>query len=294
MELRQMELGRMGVWYAADKLEPAQWIDWITTVERFGYDMQWYSEATGFESMALGSFLLCQTTRLKLGSSIANIYARDAIASRNGTKTLNRISNNRYVLGLGVSHVPLVERFRGHQYGRPVATMRSYLEQMRAGQDDADSLPVVIAALGPRMLELAAELTWGAIPYNVTPEHTAHARSILGPDKWLVVEQKICLEPDAGKALELARNELSRYMVLPNYRNNWLRHGFTEAELQDGGSERFLNAMVVWGSQATIEARLQEHFDAGATQVCIQPVHPQGDVERAKAMLEAFAPSHAS
>ena len=289
-----MDIGKLGVWYGADKLEPAQWIKWITTVERLGYDTQWYSEATGFESMALGSFLLCQTSRLKLGSSIANIYARDAIASRNGAKSLNRLSNDRYILGLGVSHVPLVERFRGHHYGRPVATMRSYLEQMQAGQDDADALPVVVAALGPRMLELAAELTWGAIPYNVTPEHTAHARSILGPDKLLVVEQKICLEPDSSKALALARNELSRYMVLPNYRNNWLRHGFTEADLQDGGNERFLNAMVVWGSQATIEARLQEHFDAGATQVCIQPVHPQGDVERALAMLEAFAPSPAS
>ncbi len=289
-----MELGKMGVWYAADKLDSAQWTDFITTVERLGYDTQWYSEAMGFESMALGSFLLCQTTRLKLGSSIANIYARDAIASRNGTKTLNRISNDRYILGLGVSHVPLVERFRGHQYGRPVATMRSYLEQMRADQADADELPVVVAALGPRMLELAAELTWGAIPYNVTPQHTAQARSILGPDKWLAVEQKICLEADAGKALELARSELSRYMVLPNYRNNWLRQGFTEADLQDGGSERFLHAMVVCGSQAAIEARIQEHMDAGATQVCIQPVHPQGDVERAKAMLEAFAPNATS
>jgi probable F420-dependent oxidoreductase len=286
-----MELGAMGVWYAADKLEPAQWIDFVATVERLGYDTQWYSEATGYESMALGSFLLSNTSRLKLGSSIANIYARDAVASRNGMKTLGRISNDRYVLGLGVSHIPLVERFRGHHYGRPVATMRSYLEQMRADQANADTWPVVIAALGPRMLELAAELTRGAIPYNVTPDHTAQARAILGPDKWLAVEQKICLETNTNRALELARSELSRYMVLPNYRNNWLRLGFTEVDLQDGGSERFLNAMVVWGNEATISARIQEHFDAGATQVCIQPVHPPGDIDRAKAMLEAFAPA---
>ena len=286
-----MELGAMGVWYAADKLEPADWIDFVTTVERLGYDTQWYSEATGYESMALGSFLLSNTSRLKLGSSIANIYARDAVASRNGMKTLSRLSNDRYVLGLGVSHIPLVERFRGHHYGRPVATMRSYLERMRADQANADTWPVVIAALGPRMLELAAELTRGAIPYNVTPDHTAQARAILGPDKWLAVEQKICLETNTNRALELARGELSRYMVLPNYRNNWLRLGFTEVDLQDGGSERFLNAMVVWGNEATISARIQEHFDAGATQVCIQPVHPPGDIDRAKAMLEAFAPA---
>lgn len=286
-----MESGTLGVWYAADKLQPAQWIDFVQTVERLGYDTQWYSEAMGFESMALGSFLLSHTTQLKVGSSIANIYARDAVASRNGLKTLNRISNDRFILGLGVSHVPMVERFRGHAYGRPMATMRYYLEQMQAEQADADSWPLVIAALGPRMLELAAELTRGAIPYNVTPQHTAQARAILGPDKWLAVEQKICLEADAGKAFALARAELSRYMVLPNYRNNWLRLGFSEADLQDGGNERFLNAMVVWGNETTIGARIQEHFDAGATQVCIQPVHPPGDIERAKAMLAAFAPA---
>jgi probable F420-dependent oxidoreductase len=289
-----MELGGLGVWYAADKLTPAQWIDFVSTVERLGYDTQWYSEAMGFESMALGGFLLSHTTRLKFGSSIANIYARDAIASRNGMTTLNRVSDERYILGLGVSHIPLVERFRGHHYGRPVATMRSYLTQMRAEQSDADTWPVVLAALGPRMLELAAELTRGAIPYNVTPEHTARARAILGPDKWLVVEQKVCLEPDPAVALELARAELSRYLVLPNYRNNWLRLGFTEAELENGGSERFLNAMVVWGSVETIQARLREHLDAGATQVCIQPVHPPGDVARAKAMLTALAPGGVS
>ena len=285
-----MQAGSLGVWYGADKLEPAQWIDFVTTVERLGYDTQWYSEAMGFESMAFGSFLLANTQRLKIGSSIANIYARDAIASRNGLKTLGRVSNDRYVLGLGVSHVPLVERFRGHTYGKPVAAMRHYLEQMRAEQPDADTWPVVIAALGPRMLELAAELTQGAIPYNVTPEHTAQARSILGPGKWLAVEQKFCLAGDPAEALELARTELSRYMVLPNYTNNWRRLGFSESDLQDGGNARFLNAMVVWGDEAAVRARVREHFDAGATQVCLQPVHPQGDLASAKAMLTALAP----
>ena len=140
------------------------------------------------------------------------------------------------------------------------------------------------------MLELAAELTQGAIPYNVTPEHTAQARAILGPDKWLAVEQKFCLESDPGKALELARAELTRYMVLPNYVNNWRRLGFSESDLQDGSDARFLNAMVVWGDEAAVRARVREHFDAGATQVCLQPVHPQGDLASAKAMLTALAP----
>lgn len=291
MAEKDMDLGKMGVWCGADKLTPAEWADYITVVERLGYGTQWYSESTGFESMAFGSYLLSLTKTLNVGSSIANIYARDATASRNGLMTLGATSGNRYVLGLGVSHVPLVEGFRGHNYGRPVATMRAYLEAVRADQASADELPLVIAALGPRMLELAAELTRGAIPYNVTPAHTAKAREILGPGKWLAVEQKICLEADSKVAFDLAKKELKRYMPMPNYRNNWLRQGFSEADLADGGNERFLNGMVVWGSQATIEQRIQEHFDAGADHVCIQPVHAPGDLDAAKGMLEAFAPA---
>lgn len=285
-----MKLGRMGVWYAADKLEPAQWSELIGHVERLGFGTQWYSESIGFESMSFGAYLLSQSKRISVGSSIANIYARDATASRAGTRTLNRISDGRYVLGLGVSHVPLVEGLRGHVYGKPIASMRAYLEAIREGQDDADTLPIVIAALGPRMLEVAAELTLGAIPYNVTPQHTAQARRILGPNKQLAVEQKFCLSNDPAAAHELARKELSRYMSMPNYRNNWLRLGFTEKDLEGGGNKRFLNSMVVWGNQSTIEERIKEHFDAGADHVCIQPVHPAGDLEQAKAMIEALAP----
>jgi len=285
-----MKLGRMGVWYAADKLEPAQWSELIGHVERLGFGTQWYSESIGFESMSFGAYLLSQSKRISVGSSIANIYARDATASRAGTRTLNRIADGRYVLGLGVSHVPLVEGLRGHVYGKPIASMRAYLEAIREGQDDADTLPIVIAALGPRMLEVAAELTLGAIPYNVTPQHTAQARRILGPNKQLAVEQKFCLSNDPAAAHELARKELSRYMSMPNYRNNWLRLGFTEKDLEGGGNKRFLNSMVVWGNQSTIEKRIKEHFDAGADHVCIQPVHPAGDLEQAKAMIEALAP----
>jgi probable F420-dependent oxidoreductase len=141
------------------------------------------------------------------------------------------------------------------------------------------------------MLELAGELTQGAIPYNVTPEHTAQAKAILGPDKILAVEQKFCLQTDADSARRLGRAELERYMGLPNYRNNWLRLGFSEADLEHGGSDRFIDAMVVWGDAGTIRRRIDEHFDVGATHVCIQPVHAAGDLESAKQMLRALAPN---
>ena len=283
--------GRHGVWYAADKLKPNEWVRFLQEVEALGYDALWHSESRHYEAMSFGAFALSNTTKLNIGTSIANIYARDAISSASAAATLNEFSDGRYILGLGVSHVPLVENLRGHEYRKPVTSMRRYLSQMRTAGDDANQWPVTIAALGPKMLELSAEMTQGALPYNVTPEHTAKAASILSPDQWLVVEQKFCLESDATKARTLAREELARYMALPNYVNNWRRLGFTDDDFANGGSDRFMDAMVVWGDEDTIRERMREHFDAGATHVCIQPVHEAGDLDAALKMLKVMAPS---
>ena len=286
-----MDFGSLGVWYSSDKLTPALWRRFVERIEAMGYTSLWYPESRGFESMAFGSFLLECSSSLLVGSSIASIYARDAIASRQGMLTLAATSGGRFVLGLGVSHPPLVQSFRGHHYGKPVSTMRAYLEYMSEGAKDAPGWPLALAALGPRMLELAGEMTRGALPYNVTPEHTARAREILGPNRWLVVEQKVCLETDAETARGLARDELSRYMGLSNYRNCWASLGFDASDLEGGGSDRFLDAMVAWGDADTVSRRITEHYDAGATHVCIQPVHRAGDVDAALGTLEALAPS---
>ena len=140
------------------------------------------------------------------------------------------------------------------------------------------------------MLALAREKTEGALPYNVPPEHTAQARATLGPDRWLCVEQKVCLTTDAGAARAVAAQHLARYMTMPNYRNNWLRLGFGENELAGRGSDRFLDAMVAWGSAATIHGRIKAHVDAGATHVCIQPLNPDGSGVPDWKALEALAP----
>jgi probable F420-dependent oxidoreductase len=150
--------------------------------------------------------------------------------------------------------------------------------------------PMVLAALGPKMTELAATRTSGALPYNVTPEHTARAREIVGPDKWVCVEQKVLLMKDPAKAREIARQTMAFYMPLPNYRNNWQRLGFSEEDLADGGSDRFLDAMVAWGDESVIQRRIQEHFDAGASHVCIQPLHPDGQPLPDLNALAALAP----
>ena len=239
--------------------------------------------------LSLASFLLGNSTKLKIGSSIASIYARDTFAARRGMLSLNSLYRDRFILGLGVSHAPMVQGVRGHTYAKPVAAMRAYLEGITKDQSGSEEWPIAIAALGPLMLKLAGERTRGALPYNVTPEHTARAAKHLGPRKWLAVEQKVCLETDAGRARALGRKELARYMVLDNYRNCWLSLGFTEADLASGGSDRFIDAMVVWGDATTVKDKLRSHFAAGATHVCIQPVHEEGDFAARDRILTALA-----
>lgn len=282
-----MKLGRLGVWYSTDKLNGAQLADLMRAVERNGYSAFWHPESRGYEAMSLGAYLLSKTEKLVVGSSIANIYARDAYTAKRAMISLNDMYGGRYILGLGVSHVPMVEGVRGHKYDKPLGAMSAYLDGVYADVP-ADS-PVVVAALGPKMLELSGRKAMGAVPYNVTPGHTAQAARILGKDKILAVEQKVTLETDARKARALGRKELARYMVLPNYRNNWLRIGFTEADLADGGSDGFIDAMCLWGDAATIRKGLRAHFEAGATHVCLQPVHDDGDFAARSRMLEVLA-----
>ena len=284
-----MELGRVGIWYPTDRLDAAGLRALLRTVEGHGYGTLWYPESRGFESIALAGFLLANSERLTIGSSIANIYARDAFTARRALATLNALRGGRFALGLGVSHIPLVEGLRGHRYDKPVPAMRAYLEGIRKGGDAALEGPVLLAALGPKMLALAAAQADGAVPYNVTPEHTRQAATVLGPGKVLAVEQKVCVETDRARARALGRRELARYMALPNYVNNWLRLGFTEAELADGGSDRFIDAMVLSGDAEAVKRGLRAHFEAGATHVCLQPVTEDGNTRHRDAMLEALA-----
>jgi probable F420-dependent oxidoreductase len=284
-----MKLGRLGVWYSTDKLDGAGLADLARVVEQSGYAALWYPESRGYESMSLAAYLLSKSTRLTIGSSIANIYARDSYTAQRAMVSLNNWYGGRFILGLGVSHIPMVEGLRGHRYDKPLSAMRAYLDGIHKGLPAGADSPVMVAALGPKMLALSAEKARGAVPYNVTPRHTAQAAAILGPGKSLAVEQKVTLETDPAKARALGRKELARYLVLPNYRNNWLRDGFSEADLADGGSDKFIDAMVLWGDAATVKKGLRAHFDAGATHVCLQPVHADGDFAARDRMLKALA-----
>jgi len=275
-----MQLGKMGVWYFLDGQPAAVAAETVKRIEALGYSALWIPETVGRDPFVLASWLLANTSKLVVATGIANIYHREPGVMMQAQKTLAEQSGNRFLLGMGVSHRPMVEGVRGLDYGAPVPTMRSYLEKMAASPYTAvqpsEPPPTVIAALGPLMLKLARDKCTGAHPYFVSPEHTAMAREVLGPDPWLCVEQKVILEADPAKARALARPVAQIYLGLPNYRNNWLRMGLTEADLENGGSDKFIDATFAWGTVDQVKARLKAHFDAGASHVCIQPVNPNG------------------
>jgi len=289
-----MQLGKLGIWAAMDVLSAAEGATFAQRVEAWGYAALWLPESRGRDVLVHSSWLLANTKNLIVAPGIANIYARDAMAMANGQRALAEQSNDRFLLGIGVSHAPTVTGLRGHQYGKPVATMRAYLEAMQAAPYLAPDPPArpltIVAALGPRMMALSGELADGAHPYNVPPEHTAEARRILGPGKLLCPEVWVLLETDAAKARSAARQALAPYMRLDNYVNNWRRLGFGDADLSGGGSDRFIDANVAWGTEDAIRRRIQEHWDAGADHVCIQSINPDGSRRPDEKVLALLAP----
>ena len=287
-------IGRLGVWTWLDTLSAAEAAAAARRIEELGYSMLWVPEAVGRDPFALISFLAPQTSRLVFATGIANLYARDAMTMNTLRQTVGDLTGGRFVLGIGVSHAHLVKGVRGHDYGKPVATMRAYLEAMAKGlymaPKAASEPPIVLAALRPKMLALAAEKAQGAHPYFVPPEHTARAREALGPKAWLAPEQMVLRERDASKARAIARANMRIYVGLPNYQNNLRWLGFGDADFADGGSDRLVDAIVAWGDDRAIEARVKAHLDAGANHVCIQPLRPDGKPGPDLEALEALAP----
>jgi len=274
MAQTSIQLGPIGIWTRQLEDQPAAKAqETARELEELGYGALWFGEAVGREALTNAGLLLSGTKRIVVATGIANIYARDAVTMAAGQKTLAEAYPNRFLLGLGVSHLPLVE-LRGHRYDKPVATMRAYLEAM--DQAPYNSVPPakkparVLAALGPKMLELSGKLADGAHPYNTNPEHTAQARAILGPQHYLCPEQAVVLETDPEKARAIGRAFLGFYLTLPNYANNFLRLGFDEGEFKDGGSNRLIDAIIAWGDLSAIRNRIREHHSAGADHVCIQ------------------------
>ncbi len=268
-------LGRVGVWsFALQRLSAADASAAMREFERDGYPAVWMPESIGSkEVFAHAALLLAGSQKAIVAPGIASIYARDPMAMATGAKALAEAYPGRFVLGIGVSHAPSVES-RGHDYGKPVETMTAYLDAMGAasyaGPEPGEPVPLLLAALGPRMLELAAARADGAHPYFVPVEHTPIARQRLGSEPCLAVEQTAVLSTDPTAARRIGRAFARHYLALPNYANNLRRLGWSDEDIANDGSDRLLDAVIAWGDVDAIVARVKAHLDAGADHVCVQ------------------------
>jgi probable F420-dependent oxidoreductase len=239
-------------------------------LESLGYSALWIPDVGGDLFGPLAN-LLAATTAATIATGILNVWMHTPQEAAAEHARLTAEHGPRYLCGIGISHRPFIDHVNEPgTYQKPVATMAEYLDGLDAAATPLEMNDRVIAALGPKMLELARARTAGTHPYLVTPELTAKARDGIGPDKLVASEQGVVLETDPTRAREIARTHLKTYLGLPNYSNNWKRQGFTDADLADGGSDRLVDALVVWGDDATIATRVQAQRDAGADHVCIQ------------------------
>ncbi|HVS68333.1 MAG TPA: LLM class F420-dependent oxidoreductase [Mycobacteriales bacterium] len=269
-------LGRVGVWTGQLDFSTADVVrETAREVEATGFRAMWTGEAVGREVLTAAQLLLSATDSLIVATGIANIWARDALATAAGQLALGEAYPDRFILGIGVSHKPLLD-VRGEDYRTPLTFMREYLDGMDHGYGvyravpPASRPPRLLAALGPKMLALAGERADGAHTYFVPPEHTAVAREVLGPDRLLVPEQVCVLSEDPTVAREIARRHTTSYLRLSNYTANLQRFGFAPEEFLDGGNDRLVDTICVWGTVDAIAARVRAHLDAGADHVAVQ------------------------
>jgi len=292
-----MRIDTLAVWINTIGYRSAELVAFARRLEDWGYGTLWINDGMGSDPMVLAARILAGTKRLQVALGVANVYSRDPTMMIGAQYGLNEQWDGRFLLGMGISHSFIVEGMRGHAYAKPVPTMRAYLEAMAAieypGPRPAERPLTIIAALGPKMLELARDMADGAHPFGTTPGHTAMARKILGPEKLLLVEQKVMLESDPEKARTVGRELVSGLASIPNYRNSLLRMGFAEEDFTDGVSDRAADAMLAWGDEEAVHRRIREHWDAGADQVAIQ-VMPKGNgllTPEDEKLLELLAPS---
>jgi probable F420-dependent oxidoreductase len=301
------QLGPVGVWGHMDSLAIGELRQFARRVAELGYSALWVPETVGrepFVSLAAISDIAADTG-LHLGTSIASIYARDAVTTRTAAMALHELTGGRFILGLGVSHPHLVTKLRGHEYDRPVPAMRSYLEAYRSAPykgpqlADGSPPPVVLAALRSAMTRLAARAADGAFPYLATPSHVLGMRRTLdeaagdgkdAPRPFLAVTLPVVMETDADRARAAARAYLAPYLRTPNYRASWLEQDFAEPDWESPGSHRLVDAMVAHGDGDRITHRVREMRDAGADHVALIALSADGTTETNLSSLESLAP----
>ncbi|GAA3498309.1 LLM class F420-dependent oxidoreductase [Streptomyces prasinosporus] len=265
-DIPKQSIGRYGIWSVGlrseDPSRRGELAESAAELEELGFGAVWLG---GNSAAHHAAPLVEATSTLVVGTSIQSIWQYGAQEAAAGFAGLEAAHPGRFLLGLGVSHARLAE-----QYRRPYSSLVAYLDAL-----DGAGVPAgrrVVAALGPKTLELSRDRALGAIPYLVTPEHTARARGLLGAAPLLAPELKVVLEPDPARARALARASLAPYLALPNYTNNFLRLGFTGDDLADGGSDRLVDAVFAWGEESRIRDRVDTFVSAGADHVALQVV----------------------
>jgi probable F420-dependent oxidoreductase len=263
-----MDLGRIGIWSPELRRgELAVAGPAAAELEALGYGALWFPGGSGGAVLERAGALLEATERVVVATGILNVWMHEPADAAADHARLTGAHPGRFLLGIGIGHAPQLEPGK---WKKPLATMRAYLDGLDAADPPVPAGERALAALGPKMLALAAERSLGTHPYLVTPEHTRIARELLGEGPLVAPEQAVALEEDPGRARALGRAHLERYLPLPNYTNNWLRLGYTEDDLRDGGSDRLVDGLVAWGDEAAIAARVGEHLEAGADHVCLQ------------------------
>jgi probable F420-dependent oxidoreductase len=291
--LGRVKPGSTGVFLGSLALQPAGVIrEVVAEMEELRFGSLWYGEALGREALAFGALLLAATRTLVVASGIANIWVRDAMAMANGARALQDGWPDRFILGMGVSHGPMVQA-RGHSYERPLSATRAYLDRMAEAQwrgPELDPPPTVLAALGPKMAALAAERTAGVYPYFTTADHVTSMRAAIGPEPFIAADLPVVLEADRGAARRIGDRHMMTYLRTTNYRNNLLRLGWSEAELEPPGSDRLFDAIIAWGDLEQVGSRVESMRAAGADHVVLNivtadPAKPYCDELRVLAAL---------
>ena len=281
-----------GIMTVADMMQPKDLIAHVQRLESTGHLSAWLPDIFGREIYVTAGFILHHTTKIKVASGIAHMYGRDAICSSQAARTLSELSGGRFIHGLGVSNT-IASEMRGIPWENPVQKTREYVNALRGplpimAPAVYEPVPIYIAAHGPKMLAVAGEVADGVNTYMQTPEHTTHARGLVGADKVLNVVLPCCLTTDPAIGRAVGRAMVSIYLPLPAYQRQWASQGFDESDWTNGGSDRLVDTYVAWGSIETIRNRMQEHIDAGANSIIMAAGghSPENSWE----LLEATAP----
>ena len=275
--MNALRLGPVGIWSAQLRFgDPVQALEAAAELDELGFGALWVPDIGGPVLETVRS-LLGATSRAVIATGILNVWMHAAAEVAEGHAEIEREHPGRFLLGLGISHAPVVDADEPGRYRRPLTTMREYLDALDAAPAGPPR-PRVLAALGPKMVALAGERTDGIHPYLVPVEHTALVREALGPNRIVAPALSVVLEADRHRALDIARADIgAMYLGLPNYTNNWLRLGFTEDDLAGGGSDRLLEALYALGSAEQIAERVRAHLDAGADHVCVRAITAHAD-----------------